>query len=242
MSADINGVGEEMLPGSTKLILFNLLKILKYFYSFNELEKEIGVPSHVLWRYVTLRVTPEKKTAERILSRIREKKLIEEIIAREVSPNRDQPWVIISKPGLIELVALNLAYKIKKTKIDVVLPTPDPYSIPLATMISSYLRTKLCVPASYLPTEHAIVEAYEVASGVYSAVALPRECFIKNSRILLASLSLMDPSYLKASLRIVLRSKSKLTLVYAIFGDLNMINTMLSNYYIEKPQITEARV
>ncbi len=39
--------GEEVLKNA-KFIVFNLLRILKFFYSFKELEKLLNIPSQVL--------------------------------------------------------------------------------------------------------------------------------------------------------------------------------------------------
>jgi len=67
---------EEELKNA-KFVLFNLLQALKFFYSFKELERILGVPSRVLWRYVTLRAMPEKDTAQRILNKIMKEEVIE---------------------------------------------------------------------------------------------------------------------------------------------------------------------
>ncbi|MCX8209383.1 MAG: hypothetical protein N3G79_07070, partial [Sulfolobales archaeon] len=69
-------VCDEEEAKNVKLTAFNLLRLLKFFYSFKELEKRLGMPSQVLWRYVTLRATPEKDTAQKILAKIKEQRLV----------------------------------------------------------------------------------------------------------------------------------------------------------------------
>jgi hypothetical protein len=81
---------EDGVLKNTKFMVFTLLRILKYFYSFKQLEDRLGISSQVLWRYVTLRVTPEKQTAEKILAKINEEKLVEEIISRMLLARRSR--------------------------------------------------------------------------------------------------------------------------------------------------------
>ncbi|BES81166.1 hypothetical protein [Pyrodictium abyssi] len=168
-----------------KLTLFNLINALKFFYSFKSLEKKLGVPSQVLWRYTTLRATPEKDTAQKILAKIKELKLVEEAIQRTAAEKEDL-WAVFSNPGVLQLTALKTLDEFKKT-IDVVLSAPDVYSAALAAMIAAYMRARLCLPSHTPFAKNVIIESYINSFGSIDAIGLPRKCIPKKSKILIAA-------------------------------------------------------
>ncbi len=230
-------VNEEEVLKNTKFMVFNLLRILKFFYSFKELEKRLNVPSQVLWRYVTLRVTPEKKTAQRILTTIRKHRLIEEVVYNTVFRSKEL-WTLTSNPGILELAALRLADELKKSKIDVVLSTPDPYSAALAAIVSTYLRAKLCIPSHTPLSDNVLAESYQVASGVLGIAAIPRECVPKKSRVLIVTLAAVNPFHLKAAMNLAMKRQAIVSGIFSLIGASQTIQEILENFKPEhKPQV-----
>lgn len=215
-----------------KFMVFTLLRILKFFYSFKQLELKLGIPSQVLWRYITLRVTPEKQTAEKILAKIKESKLIEEVISSELSSEKEL-WVIASNPGILELSAIRLLYDIKKTRIDAVLPTPDALSTPLATIISSYLKTRLCIPSKASYSKYIIVEPYEVASGLVDAISIPRDCIPRKSRILVTTLFGSNLALFKPVFRLAMKRDAQIASIFSVIGNQITINEAINRYGIQ---------
>ncbi|MEM4700001.1 MAG: hypothetical protein QXT74_03510 [Candidatus Nezhaarchaeales archaeon] len=199
-----------------KLTAFNLLRLLKFFYSFKELERRIGVPSQVLWRYVTLRATPERDTAQKILARIEEQKLVEEAIS-EVILESKEPWLLLSNPGILELSALKLVEEFGRSKAEVVLSTPDPYSAALAAVASIYLKARLCIPSRILYSNSVIVESYEASSGVLDVIAIPRKSVPNKSKVLITTMTMHLPP-LGAAINLVLKSGSELVGVFSVVG------------------------
>ncbi|MCE4606280.1 MAG: hypothetical protein F7B59_02995 [Desulfurococcales archaeon] len=222
---------------NTKSMVFTLLRILKFFYSFKYLEARLDVPSQVLWRYVTLRVTPEKQTAEKILARIKESRLIEEVISKELSEEKEF-WLITSNPGILELAAMRLAYDLRKSKIDVILSTPDIHSLPLASIVSSYLKTKLCIP-SHTPCSRTVLsEPYQIAPGVLDVAAIPRDCIPRKSKVLVTTLSGANSSYFNPVFTLVLKRYGQITAVFSMLGNTGVIREAVKNFGLEpEPKI-----
>jgi hypothetical protein len=204
---------EEVLR-NPKLVLFNLLRVLKFFYSFKALERRLGVPSQVLWRYVTLRATPERETAQRLISRIRELKLVEEAVQRTLAEGREL-WMVFSNPGVLELTALRALDEFRKARVDVVLAASDAYSAALAALVATHMRARLCVPSTRPLTRSVIVEARVDSSGSVEAVALPRGCIPRRSRVLLAA-SLLDEGVLETLAAVASRAGAEVEGVVAI--------------------------
>jgi adenine/guanine phosphoribosyltransferase-like PRPP-binding protein len=217
---------EEVLKNS-KFMVFNLLRILKFFYSFKELEKRLNVPSQVLWRYVTLRVTPEKETAQRILARIKEQRLVEEVVSSAIS-RKGGLWALFSNPGILELAALKLVEEFRKGKVEVVLSAPDPYSAALAAVASTYLRAKLCIPSRTPYSDNVLTESYQVAPGVIDVAAIPRECIPRKSGVLVVTVTTANPSHIKAAVNLVVRRGAKIAGVFALTGTKQVIQEYLA--------------
>lgn len=223
-----------------KLTAFNLLRLLKFFYSFKELERRIGVPSQVLWRYVTLRATPEKDTAQKILARIKEQKLVEEAISEVISESKE-PWLLLSNPGILELSALKLVEEFRRAKAEVVLSTPDPYSAALAAVASIYLKARLCIPSRILYSNNVIVENYQSPSGVLDVIAIPRRSMPNKSRVLITTMTMYLP-LLEATINLVLKSYAELVGVFSVMETKEeaegLVNLLRSKVGREVPVVT----
>lgn len=210
-----------------KFLVFNLLRILKFFYSFKELERLLGVSSQVLWKYMTLRVIPEKETAQRLLARIRDGGLVEEAMAR-VLEGDSELWLLFSNPGILELAALRLVEEFKKSKVDVVMSVPDPYSTALAAIASAYLKTRLCIPSRTPYSDSVIAESYEVLPGLLDAVGVPRKCVPKDSRVLVVAVTTENPSRIKVAMDIVAKAHAKLVGVFSLIGSRQVLKHLLN--------------
>jgi hypothetical protein len=232
----LGGNGDEIFK-NPKLALFNILNVLKFFYSFKDLEKMLGVPSQVLWRYVTLRVVPEKETAVKILMKIREQHLVEEAIRKAVEGSKE-PWKLFTNPGILNLAALHASDEFRKSRVEVVLSAPDPYSALLSGLVSSYLRARVCIPSCIPLSETNIVEVYSSAHGVIAAFAVPRGCLSKKSRILIVA-ALSSPNQLLAvPLNIVWRVHAEVIGIYILVGSEHDVEVLLKATQISsKPRI-----
>ncbi len=81
-------VSPESLVRNPKYSLLELLRILLHFYSLRELEKRINVPMQTLWQYHTLRTTPERETAVKLLNKIRESGILREAVGRLLAESK----------------------------------------------------------------------------------------------------------------------------------------------------------
>jgi hypothetical protein len=221
---------EEVLK-NPKFVLFNLLRVLKFFYSFKELEKLLGVSSQVLWRYVSLRVMPEKETAQKLLAKIREKRLVEEAVRRAVEASRE-PWMLFSNPGVLELAALKAVDEFRKTRIDAVLAAPDPYSSSLAAITALYLRSRLCTASKTPLSSSILAEVYEVQPGIIEVAATPRECVQRRSKILVVAAAAPPIQGLTAALGVTLRGHADVVGILVLEGWEEAVNEAIKTAHL----------
>lgn len=213
MSTTSQSSGEELK--NTKFVLFNLLRALKFFYSFKELERILGVPSQVLWRYVTLRATPEKDTAQKILNTIVEKRIVESTLEKAVESSSGEVWRLLGNPGVLELAGLKAADTLKKIRVDVVLAPCDGYSIALATIIATYLKSRICIASKYIYSNSSVVEYYREGDSI-EAIAIPSDCIPKKSKVVIILATEYSTNYLDALVNIVRRRRGEIISVFSL--------------------------
>ncbi len=205
---------EEELKNA-KFVLFNLLRALKFFYSFKELERILGVPSQVLWRYVTLRAMPEKDTAQRILNKIMKEGVIEKTLKRVIESSNGDEWRLLGNPGVLELAGLKVADMLKKTRVDVVLAPCDGYSVALATIIATYLKSRICIATRYLYSNNNTVEYYREGGSV-EAIAVPSDCIPKKARVVIILATEYSANCLDAVINIIKRRRGEIISIFSL--------------------------
>jgi len=233
----VEGAGEEV-GKNPRLELFNLLRALKFFYSFKDLERMLDVPAQVLWRYIVLRAVPEKETVQKLLARVRERLLVEETI-RAAAKSSSEPWMLLANPGMLMLAALKAVDEFKKSRIEVVLASPDPYSASLAAMVASYIGARLCASSCTPLSSSTTTVAYEVAPGIVRVAALPRKCLQRRARTLVVASAVPPEHLLTAPLELAYKGQADVVGVFILAGDPGVVkSSMQRNAYQAEPART----
>jgi hypothetical protein len=216
MSEDISIKQPEDLFRDARFRLHLVLNILKQFYTFKELEGLLNVPYQVLWRYLTLKSTPERSTVQKILETIKEERLVEQIKERFAS-GQYGVWQLLSNPGLLDLAALTVIERVGVKRFNVILSAPDPYSAALASAVSMRTRRRLCLSSNMRSGSRDIVEPYRTMESRYEVLAVPLECVGKKSQVLLVYAEL-DPFIVKPVRRLLTKTKSDLAAILSLRG------------------------
>jgi len=203
--------------GNLKFTLFKVLNALKHFYSFKELEERLGVSAQILWRYVSLRSVPERVTAERLLQRIEDEKLIDEAFERAIKDS-EEPWQVLSSPGIMELAELKVISTLKGDRVNVVITGPDGYSTAFGAILADALHARLCVASRSPHSRHLIVKSYKVSQDYYDTLIFPRECIQRRGRALLVSVDGDKASQISALIDVANMRQVSIAGVLAIFG------------------------
>jgi len=203
--------------GNLKFTLFKVLNALKHFYSFKELEERLGVSAQILWRYVSLRSVPERVTAERLLQKIEDEKLIDEAFERAIKDS-EEPWQVLSSPGVMELAELKVLSTLKGDRVNVVITGPDGYSTAFGAILADALHARLCVASRSPHSRHLIVKSYKVSQDYYDTLIFPRECIQRRGRALLVSVDGDKASQISALIDVANMRQVSIAGVLAIFG------------------------
>lgn len=165
-----------------------LLRVLKFFYSFNELSAVLGIPGQVLWRYASMRVVPERCTARRIVEAVESGLLPRLYRELPVGPASLQAPL---NPGVVELAAMDCAEWCRERlgRIDHVACIGDPWGSALGAAIARMLKTRLLIlPAQPVPVNGYTAEAWSCGPrGPCGVILAPRGHTVRGGRLLLAA-------------------------------------------------------
>jgi len=214
--------------GNLKFTLFKVLNALKHFYSFKELEERLGVSAQILWRYVSLRSVPERVTAERLLQRIEDEKLIDEAFERAIRDS-EEPWQVLSSPGIMELAELKVISTLKGDKVNIVITGSDGYSTAFGAILADALHARLCVASRSPHSRHLIVKSYKVSQDYYDTLIFPRECIQRRGRALLVSVDGDKASQISALIDVANMRQVSIAGVLAIFGSESKIRDLVKS-------------
>jgi len=214
--------------GNLKFTLFKVLNALKHFYSFKELEERLGVSAQILWRYVSLRSVPERVTAERLLQKIEDEKLIDEAFERAIRDS-EEPWQVLSSPGIMELAELKVLSTLKGDRVNIVITGPDGYSTAFGAILADALHARLCVASRSPHSRHLIVKSYKVSQDYYDTLIFPRECIQRRGRALLVSVDGDKASQISALIDVANMRQVSIAGVLAIFGSESKIRDLVKS-------------
>lgn len=167
-----------------RLLMLNILKALKYFYSFKELESLLEVSSQVLWRYLSFRAVPEKETAIKIIEKVKEKKLVQKIL--EDLRESQELEIEVTNPGVLLLAYLKLASEKWASDSMVIITKEDPLSVAISTVLALNFRTKMCVASHKIYSKNYIYEVYPTSSKEMKVYSLSRRCIQRKDKALIS--------------------------------------------------------
>jgi hypothetical protein len=213
---------EESILRNPKFHLVEMLRVLTHFYSYRDLEEILEVPMQTLWKYATYRTVPEKETALRLLGRIRETGILEDTIRRNITLSED-PLMMLSNPGLLELATFMTADLVKGYKITTVVSGPDSYSAAFASLIAAKYKIRLCLSTGMLYTSDSICSnAY--SNGFVIPICVSKGCVWKRQRILVV-VAKQVPGSIKALIQLLKKTGSTIGGILIYYGNREMIES-----------------
>jgi len=225
-------LGNELEYPNPKKQLLSLLKVLASFYSFRELEKRLNIPMQTLWKYHSLRVVPEKETAVKILKRIRESGVLEEIMDKLVK-EYENPLLLAGNIGVYELVAYMISDQIKELKVAKVFAAPDNYSTAIASLIAADSRIKLCLSDQFFTPQDSVCHSLVLYNRPVT-LCYPRDCFNKKPTCIFIGLK-YTPGVLQELYKFITKHKQKVVGFFFLYGDRDSAHKELEALEGEKP-------
>lgn len=216
---DVTGYSRES-PLSLRFLILEALRILKFFYSFKDLEETLGIPAQVLWRYTTLKSIPEKGTAEKLWRKIVEGGVFTAAFEKAAATQgRGSRWYGLSNPGLPMLAGFTVAIAYRKHRVSSVLSFPDSYSAVFSAGVAYYLKAKLCLTSGEPLAENPVVVTYVSETGAIRAIGVGRDCIAKNSKILITAFRVPSCRQLEALYKLARKCYANPVGVVVLAGD-----------------------
>jgi len=206
----------ELEAGNPKKQLLGLLKVLASFYSFRELEKKLDIPMQTLWKYHSLRVVPEKETAVKVLKKIRESGILEEIMEK-LAKETENPAVLAGNIGVYELIAFTILDQVEEFKVAKIFAAPDNYSTAIATLVAADSRVKLCLTDQYYAPQDSVCHSLVLYNRPLT-LCYPRDCFNKKPTSIFVGLK-YTPGVVHELYKFFTKHKQRVVGFYFLYGD-----------------------
>ncbi len=212
-------------------VSIRLLSSLKGFFTFKELEDMLGIPYQVIWRYISLKNTPEKPTARKIISKIEELRLIERAFDRILRTNAYgyvETWRLLTSFKFLDLMGYIISKFVGEEDVNIILAHPSAVS-PLAIISSDWISSKA---VSTLDYPGLTVDAFARGSyvshdkGRIMDVFIPRSSINRGDKIILVKDVLNNLESIDAIMRIIDEVGSEL---WGIFSIVSVSDKWLDN-------------
>lgn len=219
-----------------------LLSSLKAFFTLKELEAMLEIPYQVIWRYISLKSTPERATARKIIGKVEELGLIDRALERNLIINSRgyvETWRFLNSFNFLELMGYQVTKFVGDEEIDTVVSYP-PSASPLALVSSDWLRSKACISLDYPDLS---VEFYHRASyishdrGRILDVYLPGSVIKRGDKVLLVRDVLNNLESIGAILEILDSIGADLWGVFSIISVSDEWKETAAKYGIEKVRV-----
>ncbi|GEM_PF-1116939 len=207
-----------------RLESISLLKRLKKYYKYRDLEKYFSLDVPLLNKYVRGKLLPGKRRANKIIEKILEmidlKNEIKNSISHGIYDYPELANLSASSPDLLFYIAVQAYQLYKKADITKVLSVEGG-----GLIIASLISTFLCKGLVYALRDHyardAIVEPYsaslDIAHVKYTKfIALPRKSLNSKDKVLIVDDIIWSGALMRALLNIVKKLGSKIVGVFCI--------------------------
>jgi len=175
----------------------------------------------------------KKETAIKILKRIQESRIVEEIIS-ELAHSVSDIYELLNNIGILELASFNAIELVKQYKINTVISAPDSYSAALAALISSKTRISMCVTDRLYTTSNSVCTAIRAENNICIPLCVKRECVSRKARIMF-----VESKHVKGSIREVNNFLNKhgarVHVMYIIYGNKEQVSDEIEQIHGEKP-------
>lgn len=203
-----------------RYLVIELLRALKKYLTYSELEEYLGIPGPGIWRYVNAKIIPTTEKAREMLSKIIEHKLTSRIIKnklRIVEGGVLNTYNIIYDPSILKLLGYE-AYTFFKDHNPSLVMSIEVDGIPLALSIAEYFDAKVLIVKKRREAGFKGYIEYAMVSRdlpVITTLYAPKELISKDDRVLIVDDLLRTGRTCKALIEIAKQAKTEVVGVFA---------------------------
>ncbi len=198
-----------------------LLRVLRKYYTYRELEELFGIPAPSIWKYISGKILPTVEKAKQMLNIIVEKKIIADLLGRLiriVDGGIIDLNDIIYDVGVMKLVGLEAYYYFREEKPTIILSI-EVDGIPVALSVAEYFNAKVVIVKKRPEASLREYLEYSLMSRdlpVITKLYVPKDPFTGKDRVLIVDDLLRTGRTCRALVEIVKNTKSKLVGIFSV--------------------------
>ena len=203
-----------------RYLAIDLLRALKKYLTYSELEEYLQIPAPGLWRYVNAKIIPTREKAREILSRIIEYKLVSRVIKtrlRIVEEGIVNTYNVIYDPSILKLLGYE-AYSMFKDYKPTLIMSAEVDGIPLAISVAEYFDSKVLIVKKRREAGFKDYIEYAMVSRDIPAITTlyaPKELFNRGDKVLIVDDLLRTGRTCNALIEIAREAKVDIVGVFA---------------------------
>jgi len=206
-----------------RMMIINLLALLKRKYKYKELSEITGLPPSVLSRYARGRMLPSDERVEEILNSLTKRIRFEDLVKERIRATKNGYYDVTSliwDAAFLRLIAVMVSENFSKYGVTKVL-TAAADGVPIACLVGEELGADLIVAKetkevgledfvedSYSPVDVAIVKTFYI----------PRRAMRRNDRILVVDDVVRSGRTMASLVRLAERAGAKVIGLFAIMS------------------------
>jgi purine operon repressor len=173
-----------------RLLSVDILKELKYIYTYKELSELLNIQESLICRYVNGRTIPSERQALDIVNKIRNKDFLYNFFISKIRIYEDD-YIDVSQllfyPTLLKLLLEMYLIRINKLQEITKVVGIASNGLPFATIVSSILEKPLIISKKHKDSTqiHYIEENIRESNGIISSIYLREDYISKKDRILI---------------------------------------------------------
>jgi len=196
-----------------RILAVKCLRILKKFYTYQNLSERLGFSSTEMSRYINFKVIPSEKNAKKILDFFNTFINIEELIKKSITVDKNgfiNNLNLLYNLDMLKLISIKAVELYKDEKIDKIL-TAAVDGIPLATVMASLLNVDIVYAkkSRELGVNEFIEEVFIPRDSSIISYYIPKGSIKVGERILLVDDILRTGDTQRVLLNLVYRARAK---------------------------------
>jgi len=217
-----------------QLLAVRILRALRSFYKYRELEEIFDLVAPIIWRYISGKVLPSKDRAREILDKVIELKLAEKIVEKALKVGkRGYPDLsrIIYDADVLSILAYE-AYRVFESMRPTTILTVAVDGIPLSVFTAEMFGARLVIAKK--EREAWVDDYYEEQilqrdPPLITSIYVPRNSIKYNDIVLIVDDLMRTGKTVKASINIVRKAGARLAGVFTMVAIGNEWRQTLSN-------------
>ncbi len=210
-----------MEADDVRFIAVRILRILREYYTYRELEEYFNIPAPSIWKYISGKILPTVEKARQILDTVIEKKITQDLLGKLVKIV-DGGIVdlndVIYNVGVMKVIGLE-AYHYFKEESPSIIVSIEVDGIPVALSVAEYFNARVVIVKKRPEASLREYIEYSLISRdlpVITKLYAPKEPFTSKDRVLVVDDLLRTGRTCRALIEMVKNTKSRLVGVFSV--------------------------